>query len=79
MPPKDNKEKAQPSEVQQQQPTAAAAATEETKSKKPAGAPKRQKIVKACKDCRRRKVCISIPPTTTPWMIVNNIHDTGQM
>lgn len=25
-------------------------------NKKPAGNPKRQKIVKACKDCRRRKV-----------------------
>ncbi|CAO0801546.1 unnamed protein product [Mucor circinelloides] len=49
MPPKDNKEKTQ-------QPSEEQPVTDETKSKKPAGAPKRQKIVKACKDCRRRKV-----------------------
>lgn len=53
MPPKDNKEKTQQQQAPEEQP-----ATDDTKSKKPAGAPKRQKIVKACKDCRRRKVCV---------------------
>lgn len=54
MPPKDSKEKSQ----QQQSLQEEQAVTDENKSKKPIGAPKRQKIVKACKDCRRRKVCL---------------------
>lgn len=33
--------------------------TNTSEDKKPNGAPKRQKIVKACKDCRRRKVSYS--------------------
>lgn len=54
MPPKESKDKSQ---QQQQSQSEEQPVADENKTKKPIGAPKRQKIVKACKDCRRRKVC----------------------
>ncbi|KAI9484206.1 MAG: hypothetical protein EXX96DRAFT_521113 [Benjaminiella poitrasii] len=59
------KEKNKPCHAQQEQ----AQKSEETtlsNVKKPSGAPKRHKIVKACKDCRRRKVkCDGATPCST--------------